>query len=223
MRVPGVAYLKFLWDNLLGLAYEAAHQGTVPGYNQMIEFVVRELVRETMRQLALEQRGGTRANLLDLAMDQVEQQGQELLAPLMDFSLNPYRASLRQSLKYPAKEMAELAVQLGHSRQQRVEETFHRSEAGLSFSIRAVGHSGAIEAFIAAPTDKKFGLELSRVKESCQVEGEWFPFQVRVGELQYTIDDDGLIYTCTANFPGGLMEQAREELLELANQIYETD
>lgn len=223
MRLPGVAHAKFVWDNLLGLADDAAHQGTLSGYNQMIEFVVRELVRETMRDLALERSSGARTNLLNLAMDQVEQQVQEVLAPLVDFSLTPYRASLRQSLKYPAKEMVELAVQLGHSQKQRVEETSHRSEGGLSFSIRAVGHSDAIEALIAAPTAPTFGLEMSRVRESCQVEGKWFPFQVSVGGLQFTIDDDGLIYTCTDNFPGGLMEQAREELLGLANQIYETD
>ena len=96
-----------------------------------------------------------------------------------------------------------------------------QSECGVPYVVQAVGQPEAIEALMAKPEVAAFELDLSCLEEeSHQVEGGWFPYQISVGEFQFLLDDDGVIYTCTDNFPERLVEQVRAEVVALANRIY---
>ncbi|HEY9697120.1 MAG TPA: hypothetical protein V6D10_07655 [Trichocoleus sp.] len=212
---------QFVLQHVVDLVGHAAQSEHV-GYSQIVEFAVRELVKEWMRELALEKQNDSKAGLLDRAIEQVEQQVQAQCPSSPLFALLPYSTSLRRGLKYAAREIGELSSRLRELEwQERSQRTrFESSEAGVCYSIVAVGQPGAIEALVAMPEGEEFGLEIDRLGESYEVEGEWFPFQVTVGELQFIVDDDGVIYTCTDNFPKMLHEKARETLSLLTKQIY---
>lgn len=192
-------------------------------YSQIMEFAVRELVQETMRVLALESESGARGELLNDAIEKVEERVQAKLPITVRFSTEEYQASLRNGLRFPAREISDLANRLRQSDWQEHPEyrEGHHSQDGVLFRIITVGQAGAVEALIAQPFVPFVELEIDRIREMYEVEGKYFPFQVKIGELQFVIDDDGQIYTCTKNFPEGLLEQAKVGVKALAYQVYQ--
>ncbi|HEY9697670.1 MAG TPA: hypothetical protein V6D10_10435 [Trichocoleus sp.] len=221
MRVRVQGQKQFVLQHLVELVGHALESDCVR-YSQIMEFAVRELVKEWMRELALEKQDDSKASLLNRAIEQVEQQVQWQFGSSPSFAFIPYSTSLRQYLKYPAREIGELSSQLRQLEwQKRGKRTrFESHDAGVCYSIVTVGQPEMIEALVAMPEMEEFGLEIDRLGETYQVEGEWFPFQVTVGELQFIVDDDGVIYTCTDNFPKPLYEKAHETLRLLAKQVF---
>ncbi|HEY9631589.1 MAG TPA: hypothetical protein V6C84_30220 [Coleofasciculaceae cyanobacterium] len=191
-------------------------------YSQIIEFSLAEMVREMMRSIAAQGDNPGERQLLEQAIQRTEQQVQERVPNQVEFDFAPYLAALRQGLRYPAKEMAELGVELKRSRQvQRTSRTEQLTSAsGVPFEVLEVGLPKAIELLIAYPLVETIELDLGPLRESYRVEGEGFPFQVTAQELTFAIDDDGSIFTCVENFPIRLVANAKEELMALARQVY---
>ncbi|HEY9625920.1 MAG TPA: hypothetical protein V6C84_01335 [Coleofasciculaceae cyanobacterium] len=195
---------------------------TESSYSQMIEFGLQELVRQSMRSLAVRPDYGGKQPILAQAIQQVQQQIQERLSDRPGFSLSAYTEGLHHCLKYPAKEIAELAARRQQlPQQERVNQrAVVRTDAGVAVAIIRVGREEAIEALIALPESSECEVSVNQLPQFYEVEGEWFPLQVRVEELSFVIDDDGRISTYTHNFPTPLLEQAQQAIVQLAGQLY---
>jgi len=221
MRFQVQSQRSFILGNLTELIHSFSQQEKV-GYSQIIEFSLAELVRQSMRSIAQQGDNLGEQRLLEQAIHQTEQQVQEGLDTSVEFDFAPYRASLQPALKYAAREMAELDGRLRRSRQQ--ERTSQKeqlnSEAGVPFELIEVGLPNAIEALMTIPLLETVGLDLGQVGESYEIEGDWFPFQLAVGELRLTIQEDGQLYTCTYHFPQTLRASACELVVTVARQIY---
>jgi len=188
-----------------------------------IELGLTELVKSQMRQLAQEDRDDKQINLLEQAIRVIEQRVQERMAEC-DFQLcfATYWASVRKALKAPAKEIAELGEKLRQSKRLgRISERQQITSANqVLFEVIEVGLQNAIEGLIAVPLSTVLELNLEGIRQNYPLEGDWFPFQVTVGKLQFVFDDDGTISVSTENFPEQLLLEARQLLLDLANQSY---
>lgn len=78
-----------------------------------------------------------------------------------------------------------------------------------------------MDGLIVLPLVPQLELDVEQLKQSAQVEGEWFPLQVPIEELMVVVDDDGSIAACTLNFPPSLVQQVRQTLIALAHQLYQ--
>ncbi|MBD3886608.1 hypothetical protein IFO70_33605 [Phormidium tenue FACHB-886] len=221
MRMTVQSQEEFIWSQLVELICQLDDRSE-GSYSQMIEFTLQELVRLSMRAIAIDPDYGGKQPLLEQAMQQVQQQLQERLGNRVEFSWSAYSEGLRQSLKYPAREVAELAARRRQWRQQERgnHRTIVQTDAGVTVEIIRVGRAEAVEALLVQPQSQQVEVRLDEFSELYEVEGDWFPFQVTVEELPFVINSDGGIYTCTHNFPASLLEQAQQAIVRLAQLIY---
>jgi hypothetical protein len=92
--------------------------------------------------------------------------------------------------------------------------------ASLAFDVAELGLHGSVEGLLATPTRGVKALNVERVRETYPTHGEWFPFEVSVGDLLFVIDDDGVIFVSTENFPKDMLERARTILHQVAEALY---
>ena len=218
MRMMVQAHEEFIWSQLVELICQLDDRGE-GSYSQMIEFTLQELVRQAMRAVASNPDYQGKTPVLEQAMQEVQQQLQKRLGDRVEFSWSAYSEGLRQSLKYPAREIAELAVSR-RQQERRNSRVTVQTDAGVVVEIIRVGRAEAVEALLVQPQSDRLEVRLDQLSELYEVEGDWFPFQVRVEELPFVINSDGGIYTCTHNFPASLLEQAQQAIGRLAQLIY---
>lgn len=211
---------EFIINSLLETISYSFDQ-TETAYSQLVDFALQELTRMTMRSLAFND-SNHQANVLEDSINLIEQRLQECLINQPEFSLAPFRSSLQRSLKYSAKEISILGMQLQQTKQQQVfgQQELYTSESGIPYEVIQTGSHGAIEALIAIPQTDNFELNLDQIEESYELMGDWFPFEISVQELPILIDDDGSIFIYTANFPDSLILDAQATLVSLSNRIY---
>jgi hypothetical protein len=63
-------------------------------------------------------------------------------------------------------------------------------------------------------------VDLDRLKQTYSVEGDWFPFQIKLGDFTFVLDDDGSIFTSTDHFSERMMTDARQIIEQIAHQLY---
>ena len=77
-----------------------------------------------------------------------------------------------------------------------------------------------IEGLLTQPLFKDFNIDLNRIKGRFEVKGDWFPFEIKIGEFVFALDDDGSIFTSTENFPEPVFKDAYEHLHKIAHTTY---
>ncbi|MBD2054647.1 hypothetical protein H6F88_01145 [Oculatella sp. FACHB-28] len=222
MRVKVLSQEEFVLQNVVAIA-RCLMQREVEQHSSALELSLVELVREQMRSLSRESEGDQEANLLETAIAIVQKGVQgRLQEDSVQFNFDSYLASVRRTLKFPAREIAELGERLKQSREmQRLGERRRLiSQSQVPFEVTEVGLRGAIEGLFAFPLTEVCVVDVGQVQPPYQVKGEWFPFLVTAESLEFVVDDDGSIFVATENLPERLIELAGEGLMELANQLY---
>jgi hypothetical protein len=193
-------------------------------YSSAIEFAISELVRGELRIIARESEWVVeKENLLHKALKLTKQKVLEKLEKCgISFDITNYFENVEKSLEYPAREVSELRKQLMRSKElERFgKKTSSSSETGVSFEITELGLRDSIEGLLACPLAETYEIDPEKIKESYEVEGDWFPFHVNIDDFTFIVDDDGTIFVSTENFPKDLISRANEILRRLANQLY---
>lgn len=193
--------------------------------NIAISFGVEELVKQNMRLLSQElaEVEGWE-DLLDMAMrrtgDQLER---ELRSNRVKFDLEPYLTDAKDSLEAAAKEMSGLNRKLIESREQKRipdKTSIGTGDAHHRYEVSELGLLESIEGLLAIPAAGVADLNVEGIREAFPTEGRWFPFEVRVDDFLFVIDDDGAIYISTENFPREALDRARMALHRLAGILY---
>lgn len=192
-------------------------------YSSLIEFGIGELVRLQMRQLA-EQEGEQELPILEQSIQLIQEKLDEWCVQReLSYDFTSYFEGVRKSLRFAAREMSELSKQLDLSR--RSERVASREiitdGVMIPLEIVQVGLSNAIESLFVVPLTEEFELNVGRVSESYSVEGQWFPYQILIGPFNLLLDDDGTILIPVLEASEALIEQAREALVVLAEQLYQ--
>jgi hypothetical protein len=226
MRFEHVPQDRFIINSLVRMiAASEEVAGEAQSYNTAIGCGVDELVKQNMRQLS-QQRAGIREweDLLDVAVQRsADQLQRELNSHRLSFNLDPYLGQARESLEAAAKEMSGLNRKLIESRERkRIGEKTPVSsvDARRHYEVSELGLLESIEGLLATPTAGVAALNVDGIRQSFPTEGAWFPFEVRVDDLLFVIDDDGAVFISTENFPREALDRARAVLHRLAEILY---
>lgn len=194
-----------------------------------IGFAMDEAIKEAMRRFAQEHSGFRDPHeLLRVAIDDTTERlnaaiGQQGLR----FDWEQYLEEASNSLKGVAKEIHRLSGKLRESKTaKRVYDRERSARADEEvvgtplFEIRELGLLDSIEGLLAIPSAVSGTIDIDAIREGFQVTGDWFPYEVGVGELVYVVDDDGSVLVSTENFPKELVERARQTLEDIATHLY---
>jgi hypothetical protein len=186
---------------------------------------VEELVKQNLRLLSQEQASVHGwEGLLDMALRRsADQLQRELDSHRVTFDLEPYLTDARDSLEAAAKEMSGLNRKLIESREKkRIAEKapIGSADAHRRYEVSELGLLESIEGLLATPTAGVATLNVDGIRRAFPTEGEWFPFEVRVDDFLFVIDDDGAVFISTENFPREALDRARAVLYRLAEMLY---
>ncbi len=226
MQFKHVPQDRFVIDSLVRMiAASGGEAETAESYNTAVGCGIDELVKHNMRQLSQqESRAGGWQELLAVAVRQsTEQLQRELVSHHVTFDLAPYLHQSLESLESAAKEMSGLNRKLIESRGlKRIGEKtpVKMIDARRHYEVSELGLFGSIEGLLATPTAGVAALNVEGIQETFPTEGEWFPFEVRVEEFLFVIDDDGAVFISTENFPVELLDKAKSVLHKVAETLY---
>jgi len=222
MRIKVQTQQAFVLRQVVELIRQQLEQEN-ESYSSSIELGLTELVQDSMRSIALEWKGPLEVNLLGQGTLQARRQVEGWLnEDGLEFDLEPYLESVRKTLKYPTREMAQLSRQLWRSREtQRLGKRQEKISADyIRFEVIEMGLSQMIDGLVVAPLVEECELDLDAIESPYQLEGEWFPFEITVRELQVVLDDDGSLVLSTRNFPEFLLLEAKTIVITLAERLY---
>jgi hypothetical protein len=226
MPLDHVPQEQFILNSVVRLVADLAEKGRlrVP-YNSAVGSGVDEVVRHNLRQMSQERLGFRRwEELLDAAVERSEGQLRRGLSEnQLSFDLSPYLGHARDSLETASRELFVLNKKLIESKtRKRIAEksTATTHDARHTFDVSELGLLGSVEGLLATPTKDVKALNIERVRETYPTQGEWFPFEVSVGDLLFVIDDDGVIFVSTENFPSEMLERAKLILHQVAGALY---
>ncbi len=200
-------------------------------YNVMLAEYLTDLVKERLVKLGEAEMGlMARGGPLGQAYREVVYRLQERLTPYkIQFGFKRYQETVCEPLKALSREVALLQTALRESRRQDRVLFKTPIEVGeqVAFQIFAVGSAvdGETEALVAMPTSQQCSLDFHQVREECDVDGFWFPFQLsyrdpEMGELSFVVDQDGSVGIYTNNFPETLLRRVRKILKAIAGKLY---
>ncbi len=87
--------------------------------------------------------------------------------------------------------------------------------------VTELGLRGHVEGLLVTPLAEEAEIDLDRLRISYHVEGDWFPFDIRLEGHIAVLDDDGSLFLPTKGFSEQMTSHAREELIKLASLVYE--
>jgi hypothetical protein len=226
MSFDHVPQEQFVVNSLVKLVADLAEKGRARDtYNSAVGNGVDELVRQNLRQLSQDGRGFRRGEeLLSAAIEKSRGQikrGLDEKRLLLD--LSQYLNHAKVSLINPAIELFDLNRKLVESKsRKRVADKFKAKthDDRHTYEVSELGLLGSVEGLLATPTSDVKSLNIERVRENYSTQGEWFPFEVIAGDLLFVIDDDGVIFVSTENFPRDMMEGAMAILHQIAEILY---
>lgn len=184
-----------------------------------------ELIRLQMREIATDSsdRWYWGKSILDQAIQQVLSDVKRCLPDFMNVDFSSHEKFARVNLKLVTKEIANLHRELERARRQ--ESVFKRdpftNDADVKFEIISLGPRQSLEGFVLIPTwEQECLLNLENLEKSWTLTGDWFPFQLAIGDLTFVIDDDGTVFTSTDGLPAPLILKSREVLCQIAQRLY---
>jgi len=194
-------------------------------YALSLEFALGELVRSEMRRIAQQPHLARGRDILDLALDRVMHSVNESLrGHRLNIDLGRYATTVRDKLRFPAKEMQDLAENLAESR--RVHKLGATEEiaadSGRHCIVHELGLREAIQGLLAEPTDDCHELNIDGLREKApwRLQGEWFPYELIAEGFVFVIDDDGSVFVSTENLPPELREKASGLLRRVVDRLY---
>lgn len=226
MPIKYVPQDRFIIESLVKMISTLGDESGVEDgrYNTAIGFGLDEVVRQNLRRIAQRQGPvGSWDDMLEHAIHQsAEQLKRELDSHGLRFDVGPYLNNTRDSLASAAKEIVGLNRKLIESKERKriAEKTPVTTDNRRQFEISELGLLDSVEGLLATPTAGVNSLNIEKMQETFPCDGEWFPFEVRVDDLLFIVDDDGTIFVSTENFPNEALERARSVLYRLAGILY---
>jgi hypothetical protein len=227
MKTPLISLEESNLVSIADMAAAAISQERGRGkYAMGIEFALAELVRNEMRHLAQRMASTDKwQSLIRMAAAHVEERIEHVLSERgIRFDLSKYIKAVTEKLRWTAMEICELSGRLARSRadfkigQVQVETT----ETHHPYEVHELGLSGFIEGLWARPAEGSRDIDIDHACKAlnCTVEGEWFPYEIHIGDFTFVIDDDGSIFVPVEQLPERLRNEARALLLQLAGALY---
>ncbi len=215
-RYPIYPQRAFLLNAIQALVAEGESEAT--GTN-LIEDCLTSLTLEEMCEIVQVQgRAGYRhqGSLLNQALETIERQ---LYSTGID-RLSRYWISVSETLKQPAQRLEELQARLIITRREGVPAR-QRFEEDVSVPFEIL-HIPEIDSIISIPVKNRCYIDLDRVQfhEHWVVSGEYFPFEIQVGDLTFIVSSAGELILQVKNFPDSLLREVIGMLRDVAQTLY---
>ena len=186
-----------------------------------------ELIRLQMREIASDSSNhwfwGN--SILEKAVQQTLLDVESHFPDVSRANLDQHLERARETLKFVAKEITDLQekLQSAREREQILDRRRFTDDVEVPFEIISVGTRQSLEGLIVTPIgEQECYLRLENPDNSWRISGEWFPFELAIGELTFIVDDEGTIFISTDNLPKTLISQIRETLYQIAQRLYTT-
>ena len=195
--------------------------------NSIVGDSLTELIRLQMREIAANTSNewfwGN--SILEKALRQTLLDVESYFPDVSRANLDPHLERARETLKFVAKEITDLQEKLRSARER--EEILDRrrfvEDVEVPFEMISVGTRQSLEGLMVMPIgEQDCYLRLENLDNSWRISGEWFPFELAIGELTFIVDDEGTIFISTENLPQTLISQIREMLYQIAQRLYTT-
>jgi hypothetical protein len=134
--------------------------------------------------------------------------------------LTPRNADSWRRERAPASELSDLRIRLNTTKQlaRTGEET---SVPGVQpYQLKELGLKGSIEGLLVYPESDSVNIDIDKLQELGEIEGLWFPYQLKLGDFTFVIDDDGSIFTSTEHFSERMLADAKELINKIAKALY---
>jgi hypothetical protein len=211
------AYVTSRIKQMSGLLEE---EHKLNSHDSILDIAVAELAKIEMRELAQRAQATQRYSGERILSQAVENVRDTLVTLKPEFDFSDYLKSAEKKLRVPASELSDLRIKLNTTKQlaRAGEET---SVPGIQpYQLKELGLKGSIEGLLVYPESESINIDLERLREFGEIEGEWFPYQLKVGDLTFVIDDDGSIFTSTEHFSERMLAEAKELINKIAKALY---
>lgn len=216
-QLPIYSQRTFLREAMVALARADTETA---GTRQLLEDCLLALVVEEMCAIVQVQ-GNVGYRLQGTVLDQALAAIERRVVRSSSESWRPDWRQVRELLKQPASQLEELQARLIHpiERQARLERERVEAEVDVPFELLHVPELGVL---VAVPAQERCYLDLARVqaRENWVVCGEYYPFEIQVGEWMFVVSAAGEVIVRVQNFPDSLIRQARETLKAVAQTLY---
>jgi len=223
MRLTVTSPKVFILKSLEGQALALMRQEK-QGISPTVEFGLAELARHEMRSLAQQGNGSyEEEELLELSIQQACDALQaRVWAQDIRFDFEPYLPGLRNTLQYPAREIAELSGNRLKAKEHASVPNFFRprSHNPILYEVFNVGRWQVASGMMARPLVDEFELELVQDSEEYQLEGDWFPFVLTREELEFIVNEDGTVFVAVMEPSGESSVTVLVRLLKVCELIY---
>jgi hypothetical protein len=189
-------------------------------HDSILDMAVAELTKIEMRELAQKTPENQRYSGETILSQAVSNVRERLLTVKPKFDFSEYLKSAERKLRVPAAELSELRTKLGTTKQLSRTGDEMVIQGAQPYQVKELGLKGAIEGLLVYPERDAVDVDLDKLKEIGSVEGDWFPYQLKVDDLTFVIDDDGSIYTSTEHFSQRMFEHAKELINKIAKTLY---
>jgi hypothetical protein len=216
--LPVTSQRLFLLEALQALAYTTAEATTVA--SSLVEDCLVALTLEEMCHIVKTHgQVGYRqhASVIDQALEALERQ--LYYGSSGQWSL--YWQRVRETLKQPALQLETLQARL--ITPLRTEEPPERQRVEVDVAVPfELLHLPELEGLVAVPLQAQCHLDLERVQaqEGWVLRGEYFPFELQVGELLFVVTAAAEVIVLIQHFPRSLVRQAWETLRTVAQTLY---
>jgi hypothetical protein len=217
--LPIASQRTFLRDAIVALARTATEPETT-GMSSLLEDCLVSLTLEEMCHIVKVQ-GRARyrhsSTVLDQALDAIERK----LYQSDSSQWSQYWRHIRETLKQPASQLELLQARLINPLRQEAMPERQRVEEGVEVPFEIL-HLPEIEALVAIPMKQGCYLDLERVQaqEHWSVSGEYYPFEVKVGDLTFVVSSAGEVILQVQNFPDSLLREVMGTLRTVAQTLY---
>ncbi|MBD2077910.1 hypothetical protein H6F86_29295 [Phormidium sp. FACHB-592] len=219
--VQAISDREFILQQVVRMLLENTE--TSSDSNLVLQLALTELVKQVMRELAQEdgEADHLQGKLLQSAVQTTTQLIEARVEAAAQSDLSPSFARLSRSLRWVAKEMTALGLQLRQAQQGEVMRAPKVvSDAPVPFQITELGTRGHLEGLIATPL-ADCRLQQERVRQSYRVQASrGYPWEVESEGITFVVEADSSIITFLEGFPDAVIEQAKAALEQLAHDLY---
>ena len=195
--------------------------------NSIVGDSLTELIRLQMREIAADTSNEwfLGNSILEKAVQQTLLDVESHFPDVSRANLDQHLERVQETLKFVAKEITDLQEKLrsAREREQVLDRRRFIDDVEVPFEMISVGTRQSLEGLMVMPIgEQDCYLNLEDLDHSWMISGEWFPFELAIGELTFIMDDEGTIFISTENLPQTLISQIRETLYQIAQRLYRT-
>lgn len=205
----------FSQENVI-LAYLQNYLGSDIKGDEQLSPIVRDSLCDMVR-IAMREIAANEASKYSSAVDLVSQALTATLVHLNESTegnveriVDAYVTDVQESIKSAAIEISNLQLKDSEYQNVNADRRQFQLDSVDEFDVHTVGSGNDVKWLLAFPKLSKEAIEINMdaLRSATEVKGNWFPFEIRIADMNFVLDDDGSIHVCVDNMPSSMLESS---------------